>query len=91
MATPEKLESSKEDVQALAAQKARIRVHVAKRLGEPAGMLKIRVHPVGSESFRVNVWAGESFTAARITDSFFVTADEQGNVTTCTPQIDRLY
>jgi hypothetical protein len=92
MPTAEKTEPGKDEGQApLAAQKTRIRSQVAKQLGTPADLLKIRVHPVGSESFRVNVWVGKSYTTARVTDSFFLTADEDGNVMASTPKIVRLY
>ena len=92
MPTPEKFDAGKEEGKsALAAQKIRIRSHVAKLLGNPEDLLKIRVHPVGGESFRVNVWAGKSFTMARVTDSFFLTADDEGNVMASTPKIVRLY
>lgn len=92
MPTAEISDPDKEENQSpLAAQKTRIRSQVAKMLGNPVDLLKIRVHPVGSENFRVNVWAGKSYTAARVTDSFFLTTDGDGNVMASTPKIVRMY
>ena len=80
-----------EGLTARASQNALIRSYVAQSLGVPADMLKMLVHPVGNSSYRVNVWVGKSHTTARIADSFFLTADEAGNVTSSTPKIVRLY
>jgi hypothetical protein len=73
------------------AQKALIRRQVVSSLGTPDDLLKVLVHPVGQESFRVNVMVGKSAAAARIADSFFLTADGDGNILTSSPQIARLY
>jgi len=92
MPAAEKSDLVNEEIQRpVAAQKTRIRSQVAKMLGNPADLLKIRVHPIGSENFRVNVWAGKSFTSARVTDSFFLTTDGDGNVMASTPKIVRMY
>ena len=73
------------------AQKALIRSQVVRALGTPGDLLKVQVHPVGQDSFRVNVFVGKSASSARIADSFFLTADEDGNIVTSSPTIVRLY
>ena len=66
MPTAETTNPGKEEDQTqLAAQKTRIRAYVTKLLGNPVDLFKIRVHNVGSEAFRVNVWVGKSYTTAR--------------------------
>ena len=72
-------------------QKALIRGQVVRSLGTPSDMLKVQVHPVGQDSFRVNVFVGKSASTARIADSFFLTADDHGNIVTSSPPIVRLY
>ena len=71
--------------------KALIRGQVVRSLGTPADMLKVQVHPVGNANFRVNVVVGKSASSARIADSFFLTADEDGNILSSSPKIARLY
>jgi hypothetical protein len=71
--------------------KALIRSQVVRSLGTPDDMLKVLVHPVGQDSFRVNVVVGKSVSSARIADSFFLTADGDGNILTSSPEIARLY
>ena len=72
-------------------QKALIRGQVVRSLGTPRDMLKVLVHTVGNDSFRVNVVVGKDASSARIADSFFLTADEHGNILTSSPPIVRLY
>jgi hypothetical protein len=73
------------------AMKALIRTQVVSSLGTPDDMLKVLVHPVGQDSFRVNVVVGKSVSTARIADSFFLTADSDGNILASSPEIARLY
>lgn len=62
-----------------------------KSLGTPAELLKVRVHPVGNDRYRVNVLVGKSAGVAKIAHSFFLTADAQGNIKESTPKITRQY
>jgi hypothetical protein len=64
---------------------------VVQSLGSPVDMLKVKVHPLGNDHYRVNVLVGKNVGSARIADSFFLTADEQGNIVTSSPKIVRLY
>ena len=65
--------------------------YVVHSLGSPADLLKVQVNPVGNDRYRVNVYVGKHINSARIVDSFFLTTDEEGNITTCSPKIVRLY
>ncbi|HEX4607625.1 MAG TPA: hypothetical protein VH092_05405 [Urbifossiella sp.] len=60
-------------------------------LGRPADFLRVTVRRVTADGHRVNVVAGVDPTAARIAHSFFVTADDAGNLTGSVPPIIRLY
>jgi hypothetical protein len=60
-------------------------------LGTPADLLKVQVRGVGSRRYRVNVFVGKEFISGRIADSFFLTADGQGNILMSSPEIVRVY
>lgn len=65
--------------------------HVVRSLGSPVDLLKVQVRPVGSDRYRVNVFVGRDATSSRIADSFFLTADREGNIVNSSPEIVRLY
>jgi hypothetical protein len=65
--------------------------HVAHSLGSPVDLLKVQVRPLGNDRYRVNVLVGKNVASAKITDSFFLTADDEGNIVTSSPAIVRLY
>jgi hypothetical protein len=73
------------------AKGARIGMNVIQSLGSPADMLKVKVNPVGGDRYRVNVMVGKNDGSARVADSFFLTADAEGNIVTSSPTITRLY
>jgi hypothetical protein len=60
-------------------------------LGSPVDLLQVQVRPIGGDRYRVNVIVGKDVTSARIADSFFVTADGDGNLVTSSPKIAKLY
>jgi hypothetical protein len=63
--------------------------HVVDSLGSPDDIYKVKVFPVGSGQFRVNVLTGTDFRSARINNSYFLTADEKGNILDSWPRIVR--
>jgi hypothetical protein len=65
--------------------------HVVQSLGSPADLLKVQVRPLGRDRYRVNVFVGKYGATARIADSFFLTADDEGKILTSSPEIARLY
>jgi len=83
--------NAEDEAMARDALNAVIGKNVIHSLGSPADMLKVKVNPVGSETYRVNVLVGKDIGSARVADSFFLTADEEGNIVTCSPKIVRLY
>ena len=62
---------------------------VVRSLGSPADVLNVKVHPMGNGRYRVNVLVGKNLASARIGNSFFLTADEKGNILASTPKIVR--
>ena len=64
---------------------------VVERLGSPGDLLRVQVRPVGGDRFRVNVIVGKNVTSSKIVQSYFLTADGEGNIVSSTPTIARLY
>jgi len=68
-----------------------IRKQVVHSLGRPGDLLSVQVRPVCGEHYRVNVVVGKNSTSSRIPNSFFLTADADGNILTSSPEIVRQY
>jgi hypothetical protein len=64
---------------------------VVHSLGSPGDLFKVEVRPVGRDRYRANVFVGKDVNSARIANSFFLTADDEGNIVTSSPEIIRLY
>jgi hypothetical protein len=60
-------------------------------LGTPKDLLKVNVHPVGGDRYRVNVVTGKDYTTRKIANSFFVTANAEGAIVSSIPPIVKLY
>src|SRR5205823_859018 len=67
-----------------------IRAAVLKALGRPARLLRVAVMPLWDDNYRVNVVTGDA-AAARIPNSYFVTADALGKILGSVPPILRQY
>ena len=65
--------------------------NVMTALGRPGDFLRVTVRQVTGAGYRVNVMTGGDATSTRIAHSFFVTADEHGNVTASAPVIVKQY
>ncbi len=66
-------------------------VTVMSGLGRPGNFFRISAVLLWENRYRVNVQTGPDAASARIAHSFFVTADEKGNVVESTPPITRQY
>jgi hypothetical protein len=60
-------------------------------LGRPIDFLRITVRQITSEAYRVNVVAGADMATARIAHSYFITADEGGNIVGADPALVKKY
>jgi ribosomal protein L19 len=70
---------------------ALVREQVIHKLGEPGDLLNVQVRLLWDARYRVNVFVGASATCARISHSFFVLTDSDGNILESTPKIKRQF
>lgn len=70
-----------------------VRTAVLTALGRPVDLLKVTVANVYNNRYRVNVFRAviEDNERVHLTDSFFVIADDDGEVFTFRPEIVRKY
>ncbi len=60
-------------------------------LGQPDDLHRLQVHHLWGDHYRVNVLVGPDAASARVAHSFFLVADDDGNVLASTPKITRQY
>ena len=72
-------------------RQAAIRAGVLKALGQPARLFQVVVKPLWDNNYRVNVVTGEHAASVNIPNSYFVTADDAGNILGSTPRLQKLY
>lgn len=72
-------------------RQAAIRAAVLNTLGQPAKLFRVAVVPLWANHFRVNVVTGPDAASVNIPNSYFVTADDLGNILGSTPRIQRMY
>lgn len=72
-------------------QAAAVCASVMKVLGRPANLFRVSAARLWENHYRVNVQTGPDAASVRIAHSFFVAADETGNVVESIPPITRLY
>jgi hypothetical protein len=83
-----------EDAERMSAQRRRetvIRTHVLAALGQPPRLFRVAIIPLWANNFRVNVLTGEDAASVTIPHSYFVTADDLGNILGSTPRIEKQY
>ena len=72
-------------------QAAAVCLFVIRALGRPRDLFRVSAVRLWENQFRVNVQTGADITSVRIAHSFFVAADEDGNVVASVPPIARAY
>jgi hypothetical protein len=65
--------------------------HLMHALGNPGSLLKVQVKHLWSDHYRVNVLVGADAASAKVAHSYFLEADDNGNITASTPAITRKY
>jgi hypothetical protein len=60
-------------------------------LGRPDNLFRVSAVRLWENRYRVNVQTGADAVSIRVAHSFFVAADEKGNVVESTPKITRVY
>jgi hypothetical protein len=94
MPNPARDRPSAEDVEE--AQRAErlatvIGASVMKALGQPADLFRVSVVRLWGNHYRVNVQTGTDLASARTAHSYFLTADESGQVIASNPVLARVY
>jgi hypothetical protein len=80
-----------EENQRLKGQHARIGQRVIDLLGEPRDLYRVQVVQLWEGRYRVNVLIGPDAASAQVAHSFFLSADDQGNIAGADPAIARRY
>jgi hypothetical protein len=82
-ATQEKQESQR--------QSAALAKLVLDTLGQPADLHRVQVRRLWDNHYRINVLTGADAACAKIANSYFLVADEDGKILASTPKIARQY
>ncbi len=70
---------------------AAVCVSVISNLGRPRNLFKVAAIRLWENRYRVNVQTGSDAVSIQIAHSFFVSADDKGNVVESIPPISKLY
>jgi hypothetical protein len=73
------------------ARNALIGMNVLDGVGKPSDLLQVQVRPLWDRRYRVNIFVGPDVASARVANSYFLEADEDGTVIASTPTITRQY
>jgi hypothetical protein len=63
-------------------------IHV---LGQPRDLHRVQVRRLWEHYYRVNVFVGTDATTATVAHSFFLAADGEGKITSCSPTLTKQY
>jgi hypothetical protein len=72
-------------------QDAVIGSRVIRALGQPDHLQRVQVRRLWGYNYRANVFVGEDAASSRIAHSYFLVADDGGNITACMPTITKQY
>jgi hypothetical protein len=72
-------------------RKVLISKKVIHALGRPHDLHRLQVRYLWEDHFRVNVLIGDDAASVKVAHSYFLVADNDGNILVSTPQITRLY
>jgi hypothetical protein len=68
-----------------------VRDNVLSALGRPVGNHRVQVKNVWGDNYRVNVFVGPDVASFTIAHTYFLRADGNGKILTCSPPIARTY
>jgi hypothetical protein len=60
-------------------------------LGRPATLYRVEIRHLWDDHYRANVFIGADAASTRVAHSFFILADEDGNIIASVPDITRKY
>jgi hypothetical protein len=87
----EQVRRAEQELEGCRSLEAAIRENVMQGLGRPEGLHQVQARPLWDGNYRVNVFVGADAASAKVADSFFLTADADGEVLASTPAITRRY
>ena len=70
---------------------ARVGAQVMHTLGMPLGLHDVQVRRLWEDRYRVNVFIGENAASAKIANSYFLKADNDGKIVESSPKIKKVY
>lgn len=91
---PTKEQGQQQTELAIQAHKQRSSVIVGQllqALGRPAILHRVDVRHLWDDHYRANVYVGADGASTRVAHSYFVVADEAGNIIVSMPDITRMY
>src|SRR5207244_4377082 len=65
--------------------------HVLDALGRPGDLVRVKVHRLWQDHYRVNVLIGADVASTTVAHSFFLVTDDAGAIRTATPAITKRY
>jgi hypothetical protein len=68
-----------------------IRGQVIRTLGTPGDLHDVQVRHLWDDNYRVNILVGEDAASTRVAHSYFLLADADGKIVTCTPALTKQY
>lgn len=60
-------------------------------LGRPANFQRLQIRRLWENRYRINVHVGEQALASHLAHSFFIAVDDNGDILTSAPAIERRY
>lgn len=70
---------------------AKVGDQVLRTMGKPNDPHRLQVRRLWKDHYRVNILVGADVVSAKVAQSYFVVADDDGNIVTSTPEIIRKY
>jgi hypothetical protein len=70
---------------------AAVGAQVMHTLGEPVNLHTVQVRWLWEHRYRVNVFVGKDAGSVRIANSYFVRADQDGNILATSPKLAKRY
>ena len=86
-ATAQQAEQLKDTEQQREALNALVGKQIIQIIGVPDGLHKVQVRRLWDNHYRVNIFLGPDAASVKIANSYFLQADNEGNILTSTPTI----
>lgn len=71
--------------------RALIQKRITQMLGQPGNLMQVQVRLLWEDHYRVNFVVGVDAASARVAHSYFLHADNAGNIIATTPKITKQY